>query len=81
MLSVPGANLPGGGEPCVSLLVVATRVVVAAQERERDPERKGPRYNFATADGKRRRGDGRGDRRRAPGGAQGPHAAANDLDY
>ena len=51
------------------------------QERERDSERKGLRYNLATADGKRRRGDGRGDRRHAPGGAQGPHAAANDLDY
>ena len=39
------------------------------QERKRDSERKGLRYNRATADGKRRRGDSRGDRRRAPGRA------------
>ena len=51
------------------------------QERERDSERKGLRYNLATIDGKRRHGDGRGDRRRAPGGAQDPRTAANDLDY
>ena len=50
------------------------------QERERDSKRKCLRCNLATAN-ERRLGEGRGDPRRAPGGARGPHAVAYDLDY
>ena len=79
-----GASVPGGDGADLEGRLRATDEVWTAKEarlreRERDSKLKGLLYNLATAN-ERGHGEGRGDHRRALGGARGPHAAANDLD-
>ena len=59
---------------------VRTATEARLREQERDSKLKGLLYDLATTN-ERGRGEDRDDRHRALGGARGPHAAVNDLDY